>query len=216
MRKRLLVMCAVSCLAVMGIAGSASAAGSPDAAQACQNGGYLTMIRADGNGFKNTGDCVSYYAQTNKAAACAVTATTGCLTFANVVMTDGGFTLTVDAAYSFDSTCNDAAPTTRCSNYAVGGGTYKITDPTGAVYEQGTLGTGNSKPNETFLAGDGSATTCAKATSRRVVVFASTPGDLANSTAVLSASTGPDSAFFDSDGLFFSEPTVVPGVTLSC
>jgi hypothetical protein len=41
---------------------SALAAGNSGANHACQQGGYLALQRADGTGFKNTGDCVSYAA----------------------------------------------------------------------------------------------------------------------------------------------------------
>ena len=37
--------------------------GNSDNAKACQQGGWQDLIRQDGSGFKNTGDCVSYAAQ---------------------------------------------------------------------------------------------------------------------------------------------------------
>jgi hypothetical protein len=45
-------------------AGTATAGGgNSDAAKACQQGGWETLVRQDGTGFTNTGDCVSYAAQ---------------------------------------------------------------------------------------------------------------------------------------------------------
>jgi hypothetical protein len=45
-------------------AGTAGAGGgNSDAAKACQQGGWQTLVRQDGTGFKNAGDCVSYAAQ---------------------------------------------------------------------------------------------------------------------------------------------------------
>jgi len=38
-------------------------AGNSAAAHLCQNGGYRNLVRADGTGFRNVGDCVSYAAQ---------------------------------------------------------------------------------------------------------------------------------------------------------
>jgi hypothetical protein len=41
----------------------ALAGGNSDAAKACQQGGWQNLVRQDGTGFTNTGDCVSYAAQ---------------------------------------------------------------------------------------------------------------------------------------------------------
>jgi hypothetical protein len=41
---------------------AAMAAGNSDNAHACQQGGWQTLVRQDGTGFTNTGDCVSYAA----------------------------------------------------------------------------------------------------------------------------------------------------------
>ncbi len=37
--------------------------GNSDNAKACQQNGWQNLVRPDGSGFKNTGDCVSYAAQ---------------------------------------------------------------------------------------------------------------------------------------------------------
>jgi hypothetical protein len=171
-------------MAVMAVAGTASAGGgNSGAAQTCQQGGYLTMQRSDGTSFKNAGDCVSYFADTNKLAACVVTATTGCMTFDNVVLTDGsGDTLTLNAAYSFDTTCTVLCPDDEfLNNYATGGGTYKVTDSTGAIIEQSTLTTADTPGTEyeglyqaIYRDSNGNTSTCTAATSRVVDLFSNT------------------------------------------
>ncbi|MBK8022397.1 MAG: hypothetical protein IPK19_13470 [Chloroflexi bacterium] len=47
--------------AVSGV--SAQGGGNSDAAHQCQQGGWQTLVRSDGSGFRNQGDCVSYAAQ---------------------------------------------------------------------------------------------------------------------------------------------------------
>ena len=228
MRKRLLVLYGVSCMAVMAVAGNAWAAGNSDAAQSCQKGGYMTMTRADNTGFKNTGDCVSYFAQTNKAAACTVTATTGCLTFDNVVLTEGSYTLTLNASYSFNSTCNDddvlnLCPSDTLNNYATGGGTYTITDGA-TVLEQGTLTTafdqaaqyqGLANPTS-YADSGGSATTCSAGIVRQVNVYSSTGvGTDASAEVGVFSVPGTSLAIFTTiDSIGFEGPSA--GVTLAC
>lgn len=46
----------------VGAGTAAAGGGNSDAAKACQQGGWQTMVRQDGTGFKNAGDCVSYAA----------------------------------------------------------------------------------------------------------------------------------------------------------
>ncbi len=48
---------------VIGVATATAGGGNSDAAKACQQGGWQNLVRQDGSGFKNTGDCVSYAAQ---------------------------------------------------------------------------------------------------------------------------------------------------------
>jgi hypothetical protein len=63
MRMRiLLVACAALALSV-GVATATAGGGNSDAAKACQKGGYMIWVRADGSSFTNTGDCVSYAVQ---------------------------------------------------------------------------------------------------------------------------------------------------------
>ena len=225
MRKRLVGVFVVSCMALMAVAGTASAGGgNSGAAQACQKGAYLTMQRSDGSSFKNAGDCVSYFAQTKKSA-CVVAPGVGCLTFDNVVLTNGlGDTLTLNAAYSFNTNCTGSCPTSPNNNDATGGGTYLITDSTGATLEQGTLTTADN-PEATFqglevatyLASDGvTPTTCSAAAEREVGVFAST-GVSSDPYAALVAETyaGTSVAFFGTI-YNFSFSGLSTGITLSC
>jgi hypothetical protein len=46
-----------------GVGIATAGGGNSDAAKACQKDGWQTMVRQDGTGFKNAGDCVSYAAQ---------------------------------------------------------------------------------------------------------------------------------------------------------
>ena len=48
---------------VVGVATAAAGNGNSDAANACKQGGWANVVRQDGTGFKNQGDCVSYAAQ---------------------------------------------------------------------------------------------------------------------------------------------------------
>jgi hypothetical protein len=61
MKRTALVLCAGLALAV-GV-GTATAGGNSDVAHACQQGGWQNYVRADGTGFNNQGECVSYGAQ---------------------------------------------------------------------------------------------------------------------------------------------------------
>lgn len=63
MRMRLVfVLCAALALTV-GVSTASAGGGNSDAAKACQMGGWQNLMRQDGSGFKNEGDCVSYAAQ---------------------------------------------------------------------------------------------------------------------------------------------------------
>src|SRR5262249_24765516 len=71
MRMRLLLLL-VAALALSIGAGTASAGGgNSDAAQPCQKGGWQNLMREDGTGFKNEGDCVSYAAHGGMLRSCA-------------------------------------------------------------------------------------------------------------------------------------------------
>jgi hypothetical protein len=54
-----LVVAAATAAIMVPLAG----AGNSDNAKACQQGGWQNLVRQDGTGFTNTGDCVSYAAQ---------------------------------------------------------------------------------------------------------------------------------------------------------
>jgi hypothetical protein len=63
MRLRILLALLATLALSLGVATAAAGGGNSDAAKACQKDGWQTLIRQDGTGFKNTGDCVSYAAQ---------------------------------------------------------------------------------------------------------------------------------------------------------
>jgi hypothetical protein len=228
MRKRLVGVFVVSSVALMAVAGTAAAGGgNSGAAQSCQQGGYLTMQRSDGTSFKNAGDCVSYFAQTNKTAACVVTATTGCMTFDNVILTNGsGDTVTLNAAYSFDTTCTDLCPDdVYLNNYATGGGTYTIRSSSGGIIEQSTLTTADT-PGTTYeglyqaiyLDSSEHTSTCTAAASRLVDVYANT-GVATDQVAVLHgvyvpAQPSSSDVQFTTDNFAFSGDPA--GFTIAC
>lgn len=191
MRRGLSVFVVVAAMGLLAV-GAASGGGNSDAAHACQQNGYLNLHRSDGSSFKNTGDCVSYFAQNHTLPACTFTATSGCMTFDNVVVNnDAGQTLTLDGAFSINTTCNTLDPSTTCptnplvspfasNTYAAGGGTYVISDSSGVI-EQGTLTVG---PTASFPTGlisasyqdisTGLIASCTAADARNILVAAAT------------------------------------------
>lgn len=224
----LVVLAAATAIA----AGTAVGGGNPDAAHACQQNGYLNLHRIDGSSFKNTGDCVSYFAH-GGTAGCTVTATTGCLVFDNVVLTsyDGsGNTVTLNAAFSFNSTCN--YPSSPCTslpnNDATGGGTYVIDDASGNAVEQGTITTNDTPGTREGLDGvltsyreaGGLTTTCGEAFSRQVAVSGST-GLSSDPWVELFAATPDNEVSFrtansDQTGLSFDGYVDGSAITLTC
>jgi hypothetical protein len=218
---------------------AAASGGHSDAAVACQQGGYLTLTRSNGSSFKNTGDCVSYFAQGGVGGGCAVTATSGCLTFDKAVMPEPdqtnypGWTVTVSAAFSFDTSCNEADPTSTCgaptpgvpNSYATGGGTYVIKDGNGTVQEQGTLtaddtGTYEGLQAAEYTLTDATPTSCAAAQVRSVGVYAGT-NNATDTNVFLAAETIPSESaaadeFLTISGLEFSVRFAASGVTITC
>jgi hypothetical protein len=49
-------------LAIVPVAGAGNPGGNSDAAHACQQGGYLSLVGSDGTTFSNVGECVSFAA----------------------------------------------------------------------------------------------------------------------------------------------------------
>src|SRR5262249_44407055 len=68
--RMILVLCAALALTV-GVSPVSAGGGNSDAATACQQGGWQNLMREDGTGFKNDGDCVSYAAHGGKLLSCA-------------------------------------------------------------------------------------------------------------------------------------------------
>ena len=224
MRKRLLVMCAAGCMAVMAVAGNAWAAGNSDAAQSCQKGGYLTVGLPYGMTFKNTGDCVSYFAQ-NKTA-CVPTATSGCVTFDNVVIpseTVPGGEITLSGAFSFNA---GGCPLTGCTlpnALATGGATYSITNPdtptqSGQLVASDTLG---GLAGALFLDNNDNTTTCANAITTTngmaVAVIYATTGNSFMEIAAGRLASGRIGAEVLGPGIdFYVTGASVPGLTFAC
>ena len=61
--KRIALVLFASLALVVGVATATAGNGNSDAANACKQGGWQNLVRQDGTGFKNQGDCVSYAAQ---------------------------------------------------------------------------------------------------------------------------------------------------------
>jgi len=247
MRRTLVVL--VLLVAVSAVASGAGAnGGNSGAAHACQHNGYRTLHRSDGSSFKNAGACVSYFARggtgsasgSGSGAGCTVTATRGCLVFDKAVMSEvdaydyPGWTATVNAAYSFNTSCNDADPNSPCpsdtvNDYATGGGTYVVKDSTGAVIEQGTLTAADTAGADFeglsfayYTAADGrTPTSCSAATDRSVTVAGSTgnPSDPYAAAAGFTSSSNPSNnnaglSVTISGLVFKAQPPT--GVTLTC
>ena len=60
---RFVLLLIISCASLTLGPAVAGPNGNSENAQACQKGGYETLFRADGTGFSNTGECVSYAAR---------------------------------------------------------------------------------------------------------------------------------------------------------
>jgi hypothetical protein len=101
----MLLLCAAVALTV-GIGTAAAGGGNSDAAKACQNGGWQNLVRQDGTGFSNQGDCVSYAAQGGVLKAKS-TCTTGSENFSEFTTGTPGDTPTtfsggtIDTAYGY-------------------------------------------------------------------------------------------------------------------
>src|SRR5215470_6871945 len=81
-------------VALLTLAGGTAYAGGGNsgAAHACQNGGWMNWVRADGTAFKNLGDCVSYAAQ----GGVLTSPSTPVLTCGTVISTPGQYVLTAN------------------------------------------------------------------------------------------------------------------------
>jgi hypothetical protein len=250
--RRVLVALCLACVG-LGLAGQAArvplahAAGNADAAHACQQGGYANLFGVSSSGqpisFKNEGDCVSYAAHggqfTTPIATCAVTATTGCLTFNGVTLPSvqgTGNSITLTGATTFDETClgggtGSIGGLAAClysvlpNALATGGGDYVETNSSGGVISQGiyrvadTAGSSEGLFATAFADSGGNPTACPTA-SIRVVFAAATLIDKntgATQTVAVAAETSPTASI----GLVgvpatdvFEGP--VPSTTITC
>jgi hypothetical protein len=118
----MLLLCAGLALTV-GISTASAGGGNSDAAKACQQGGWQNLIRSDGTGFKNTGDCVSYAAQGGTLEQKACTTTAGSENFSG------------DAEFSQPTTFSGGTIDTA---YGSGGGVLVQGSSWGGAYAAGT------------------------------------------------------------------------------
>jgi hypothetical protein len=77
MRKIIAAVASVTAIAALAVPTVSMAAGNSDNAHACQQGGWQNLVRQDGTGFSNTGDCVSYAANGGKLVAKAADTSVG-------------------------------------------------------------------------------------------------------------------------------------------
>jgi hypothetical protein len=63
MKMRLILGLSVALALTLGVSTASAGGGNSANAQACQQGGWQHLTRADGTSFTNQGDCVSYAAQ---------------------------------------------------------------------------------------------------------------------------------------------------------
>lgn len=218
-------------------------AGNSDAAHACQQGGFLTLTRSDGTGFKNAGECTSYAARggviVGVGSACTATATIGCLVLDSVTIREasvsGGTvtylsatTYTVSGTINFSPTCQNGS--TGCS-YAVvtitGAGTFSASDGTNTL-ATGTW-TASYSPLDPYDFSDVAfaPTTCASAaiqmvTARLALVWSAGLGGAWLEVRLDSSADGPTKDMvlgnFYASGLpagYFHTGDVT-GVTLTC
>jgi hypothetical protein len=160
-----------SSVAVAGVA----AGGNRDAAHQCQDGGYATLQGSDGRTFKNAGECSAYAARggtiANIGSACAVTATSGCVDYRGVIVTEfnggvfGSRAYTMSGILSFNFLCGTpcGAPTPPDAD---GGGQVVIN---GSTYTWSVTHLNNAI-GTVFLDAGGGNTSCASAVVRQVIV----------------------------------------------
>jgi len=160
---------------------SSVTAANPDAAHACQQGGYAALTRSDGTGFKNAGECASYAARGGLipgiGEACTATATVGCLVLDAVTIREAALsgdpvvvtylsatTYTLSGTIRFTPTCQNG--TAGCDYSIVtitGNGTFSASDGTNTL-ATGTWTASYSSPDPySFTDAAFSSTTCAAA-----------------------------------------------------
>jgi hypothetical protein len=160
---------------------SSVTAATPDAAHACQQGGYAALTRSDGTGFKNAGECTSYAARGGEivgiGAACTATATVGCLVLDAVTIREAALsgeplvvtylsarTYTLSGTIRFTPTCQNGTAVCDYSIVAItGNGTFSASDGTNTL-ATGTWTASYSSPDPySFTDAAFGSTTCAAA-----------------------------------------------------
>lgn len=100
-----LVLCAALALSV-GVATATADNGSSEAVKACQKGGWTNLVRSDGSGFKNEGDCVSYVAQGGTPTPPKSKSQLDCESYGGTFSTDPSTNVTVFGSIQVVWTCN--------------------------------------------------------------------------------------------------------------
>jgi hypothetical protein len=224
----------------LGVAGQAgrlplahAGGGNSDAAHACQHGGYASMIGLSGGQlvtFTNEGACVAFAAQggtfTTPVVPCAVTTTSGCLTFNNNTLSSfsNGSRITLLGSTSFDDTCAGYCTQSVFPNaVATGGGDYVETNSSGSVISEGqyriadTAGTPEGLVGTAFFDNSGNPTSCTAAVFRGVAVNAALVDAQtgATQTVEIDGDTNPNV----SHALVFGTPDffgVIPNTAITC
>jgi hypothetical protein len=186
MRRLLLLAMTITALVLTMVPAGIASGANADAAHACAQGGYLTLQRSGGGGFKNPGECMSYAARDGDIVgvgpACATTATSGCIVLENVVMKKetlvGGspvydvpeVSYTVSGTMIFSPICQNA--TTGCDYSSppptvTGSGTFSTSS--------GVSGTWTSawQYPDPYSFSNGPASSCPAATIRSVTAHVS-------------------------------------------
>jgi hypothetical protein len=241
----------IACLAVAAVVVSPSTirssvtAANSDAAHACQQGGYATLTRSDGTGFKNTGECTSYAARggliVGIGAACTATATVGCLVLDAVTIRQASLsgdpvvvtylsatTYTLSGTINFTPTCQNLSAGCSFATVTItGNGTFSASDGTNTIAAGTWTASYNSPDPYSFTDAAFSPTTCASAeiqmvTARLALSFATGSGGAWVEVRLDSSADGPTKdmvlANFYTVGLpsGYFHSADVSGVTLTC
>jgi hypothetical protein len=81
MKKVIFAMLVAAVTAAIAVPLAVAGGGNSDAANACKQGGWQNLVRQDGTGFNNQGDCVSYAAKGGVPTARSISGATGDVTW---------------------------------------------------------------------------------------------------------------------------------------
>jgi hypothetical protein len=245
MSRHALVIClAVGALLISAVATAAPVrAANDDAAHLCQQGGYLTLTRSDGTGFKNAGECTSYAARGGQivgvGAVCTVTANSGCIILDQVTIREASVTpptvtyvsdttYTLSGTLTFTPTCQNG--TAGCSYATItitGAGTFSASEGTTTLAAGAWTASYQTPDPYSFTDGSLVSSTCATAEIQMVTARLALTSSVATGGAWVevrldSSTTGPTKtmvlANFYTSGLPSGDfhTSDVSGVTLGC